>query len=159
MACMHMGVALGPSARRIASHACRHGGAAHASSLSPPRSHNHARTSATLPPQCLHLRVEQQVQQAAELPPSMQKLVGAFQMVPDPMARYKQLLFYAAKLPAMAAEDHTPENKVEGCVSQVGGLRLLTRLQLHPAAPLLHPPTLHTRPPPFAPGVGQARAA
>ena len=35
------------------------------------------------------------------------------------MARYKQLLFYAAKLPAMAAEDHTPENKVEGCVSQV----------------------------------------
>lgn len=32
---------------------------------------------------------------------------------------YKQLLFYAAKLPVMAAEDHAPENKVEGCVSQV----------------------------------------
>lgn len=39
--------------------------------------------------------------------------------VPDPMARYKQLLFYAAKLPAMSAEQHKPENKVEGCVSQV----------------------------------------
>jgi hypothetical protein len=36
------------------------------------------------------------------------------------MARYKQLLFYAAKLPAMSAEQHKPENKVEGCVSQVG---------------------------------------
>jgi cysteine desulfuration protein SufE len=35
------------------------------------------------------------------------------------MARYKQLLFYAAKLPAMPAEQHQPENKVEGCVSQV----------------------------------------
>jgi len=40
--------------------------------------------------------------------------------VPDPMARYKQLLFYAAKLPPMSAEQHQPENKVEGCVSQVG---------------------------------------
>ena len=38
------------------------------------------------------------------------------------MARYKQLLFYANKLPAMPAEDHKPENKVEGCVSQVGSL-------------------------------------
>jgi hypothetical protein len=36
------------------------------------------------------------------------------------MARYKQLLFYAAKLPVMTAEQHKPENKVEGCVSQVG---------------------------------------
>lgn len=44
--------------------------------------------------------------------------------VPDPMARYKQLLFYAAKLPAMPAEQHQPENKVEGCVSQVRGWQL-----------------------------------
>lgn len=35
------------------------------------------------------------------------------------MARYKQLLFFAAKLPPLPAEAHTPENKVEGCVSQV----------------------------------------
>ncbi|KIY93938.1 SufE-like protein [Monoraphidium neglectum] len=57
--------------------------------------------------------------QKQQLPASLQKIVGAFQIVPDPMARYKQLLFYAAKLPKMAAEDHVPENKVEGCVSQV----------------------------------------
>lgn len=38
--------------------------------------------------------------------------------VPDPMARYKQLLFYATKLEPLPAEDHKPENKVEGCVSQ-----------------------------------------
>eukprot|EP00879_Flechtneria_rotunda_P016964 GHRR01017760.1.p1 GENE.GHRR01017760.1~~GHRR01017760.1.p1 ORF type:complete len:199 (+),score=54.59 GHRR01017760.1:303-899(+) len=58
-------------------------------------------------------------QKVSELPASLQKIVGAFQMVPDPMARYKQLLFYAAKLPPMAADLHTPDNKVEGCVSQV----------------------------------------
>ena len=64
-------------------------------------------------------------QQAATLPASLKKIVGAFQMVPDPMARYKQLLYYANKLPALPAEDHVPGNKVEGCVSQVcvgGGL-------------------------------------
>ncbi|CAG9462473.1 unnamed protein product [Pedinophyceae sp. YPF-701] len=55
----------------------------------------------------------------SDLPQSLQKIVMAFQMVPDPMARYKQLLFYATKLPAMPKEDHVPANKVEGCVSQV----------------------------------------
>lgn len=40
-------------------------------------------------------------------------------MVPDPMARYKQLLFYATKLEKMPADDHVSANKVEGCVSQV----------------------------------------
>lgn len=39
------------------------------------------------------------------------------------MARYKQLLYYANKLDALPAEDHVPENKVEGCVSQVGRQR------------------------------------
>ncbi|WIA42083.1 hypothetical protein OEZ86_009360 [Tetradesmus obliquus] len=58
-------------------------------------------------------------QKVSDLPGSLQKIVGSFQMVPDPMARYKQLLFYAAKLPPMAVEQHQPENKVEGCVSQV----------------------------------------
>lgn len=33
--------------------------------------------------------------------------------------RYKQLLFYATKLEPLPAEDHTSENKVQGCVSQV----------------------------------------
>ncbi|GLC71821.1 hypothetical protein PLESTF_001170800 [Pleodorina starrii] len=58
-------------------------------------------------------------QKTSEFPASLQKIVGAFQMVPDPMARYKQLLFFATKLAPMPAEDHVPENKVEGCVSQV----------------------------------------
>lgn len=65
------------------------------------------------------ISVHADAQQAQQLPPSLQKIVTAFHIVPDPMARYKQLLFYAAKLPGMAAEDHIPENKVEGCVSQV----------------------------------------
>ena len=55
----------------------------------------------------------------ASLPASLRKIVTAFQMVPDPMQRYKQLLFYASKLKAMPAELHTADNKVQGCVSQV----------------------------------------
>jgi sulfur transfer protein SufE len=39
--------------------------------------------------------------------------------VPDEMARYKQLLFLASKLPKLPAEDQTDDNKVKGCVSQV----------------------------------------
>lgn len=58
-------------------------------------------------------------QTVADLPASLQQIVGAFQMVPDPMQRYKQLLFFASKLPALPAEEHTPDNKVQGCVSQV----------------------------------------
>ncbi|PNH10424.1 SufE-like protein, chloroplastic [Tetrabaena socialis] len=65
-------------------------------------------------------------QKVSELPTSLKNIVGLFQMVPDPMARYKQLLFYATKLAPLPAEDHTPANKVEGCVSQArarGGAR------------------------------------
>eukprot|EP00195_Chlamydomonas_chlamydogama_P016228 CAMPEP_0202895682 /NCGR_PEP_ID=MMETSP1392-20130828/4835_1 /ASSEMBLY_ACC=CAM_ASM_000868 /TAXON_ID=225041 /ORGANISM="Chlamydomonas chlamydogama, Strain SAG 11-48b" /LENGTH=317 /DNA_ID=CAMNT_0049580789 /DNA_START=51 /DNA_END=1004 /DNA_ORIENTATION=- len=58
-------------------------------------------------------------QKVSEMPKSLQKIVGAFQMVPDPMARYKQLLYYATKLDTLPAEDHITANKVEGCVSQV----------------------------------------
>ena len=53
------------------------------------------------------------------LPAPLEKIVTAFQMVPDPMQRYKQLLFYAAKLKPLSAELHTEDNKVQGCVSQV----------------------------------------
>lgn len=35
------------------------------------------------------------------------------------MARYKQLLFFAAKLDPLPTEFHTEENRVQGCVSQV----------------------------------------
>eukprot|EP00798_Chlamydomonas_sp_ICE-L_P026394 gene26394-17488_t len=58
-------------------------------------------------------------QTVADLPAPLQKIVGAFQMVPDPMARYKQLLYFATKLDVLPKEDQIPENKVEGCVSQV----------------------------------------
>lgn len=37
-------------------------------------------------------------QTASDLPGNLKTIVGAFQMVPDPMARYKQLLFFASKL-------------------------------------------------------------
>jgi sulfur transfer protein SufE len=53
------------------------------------------------------------------VPASLQAIVGSFQAVPDPMQRYKQLLFFATKLAPRPAEDHVPENKVQGCVSQV----------------------------------------
>lgn len=53
------------------------------------------------------------------LPEPLKKIVMAFQMVPDPMARYKQLLFYAAKLKTLPEEYQTSDNKVPGCVSQV----------------------------------------
>jgi sulfur transfer protein SufE len=33
--------------------------------------------------------------------------------------RYKELLFYATKLAPLPPEDHIPENKVQGCASQV----------------------------------------
>jgi len=46
-------------------------------------------------------------------------MVTAFQLVPDPMTRYKQLLFYATRLKALPEALHTAENKVQGCVSQV----------------------------------------
>lgn len=54
-----------------------------------------------------------------DLPANLAKIVGAFQMVPDPMQRYKQLLFFAAKLKNFPEEARTEDNKVPGCVSQV----------------------------------------
>jgi len=53
------------------------------------------------------------------LPAPLAKIVQAFQMVPDPMARYKQLLFYATRLKPLAKDLQVEENKVQGCVSQV----------------------------------------
>lgn len=54
-----------------------------------------------------------------ELPAKLRRIVQLFQMVPDPMQRYKQLLFYATKLDALDAAFQVEENKVQGCVSQV----------------------------------------
>ncbi|KAH8943719.1 hypothetical protein BDL97_13G069100 [Sphagnum fallax] len=56
---------------------------------------------------------------AAELPKKMQEIVKMFQAVPDPRAKYEQLLYYAKQLKPLGKEYLTPENKVQGCVSQV----------------------------------------
>ena len=38
--------------------------------------------------------------------------------VPDPMMRYKQLLYFASKLKPMPADQRVAENRVPGCTSQ-----------------------------------------
>lgn len=53
------------------------------------------------------------------LPPKLAKIVDRFQRRSDPKQKYKQLLWYAQKLPAMPESAKTEENKVKGCVSQV----------------------------------------
>ena len=66
------------------------------------------------------LRLRPQAAQAStSMPAPLKGLIAAFSAVPDPMLRYKQLLHFAEKLEPLSAEHHTPENKVEGCVSQV----------------------------------------
>lgn len=56
---------------------------------------------------------------AASLPPNLDRIVQKFKSRSDPKKRYEQLLWYAKKLDPMPEEDKTPENKVNGCVSQV----------------------------------------
>lgn len=53
------------------------------------------------------------------LPENLAKIVERFQRHTDPKKRYEQLLWYAKKLEAMPAVGKMPENKVQGCVSQV----------------------------------------
>ncbi len=53
------------------------------------------------------------------LPENLAKIVERFQRHTDPKKRYEQLLWYAKKLEAMPAAGKMPENKVQGCVSQV----------------------------------------
>ena len=53
------------------------------------------------------------------LPPQLAKIVERFQRRSDPKQKYKQLLWYAQKLPAMNEAGKTEANKVKGCVSQV----------------------------------------
>ncbi len=55
----------------------------------------------------------------ASLPPQLAKIVERFQRRSDPKQKYKQLLWYAQKLPAMPESAKTEDNKVKGCVSQV----------------------------------------
>lgn len=51
--------------------------------------------------------------------PNLDKIVERFKSHSDPKKRYEQLLWYAKKLEAMPEEAKIPENKVQGCVSQV----------------------------------------
>jgi cysteine desulfuration protein SufE len=53
------------------------------------------------------------------LPPQLAKIVERFQRRADPKQKYKQLLWYAQKLPPMPEAAKTEANKVKGCVSQV----------------------------------------
>lgn len=53
------------------------------------------------------------------LPPELDKMVRRFQRASDPKRRYEQLLWLAKKLPDFPEADKTPDNKVQGCVSQV----------------------------------------
>ncbi|MEL6928008.1 MAG: SufE family protein [Cyanobacteria bacterium J06600_6] len=53
------------------------------------------------------------------LPPQLAKIVARFQRRTDPKQKYKQLLWYAQKLPAISEGVKTEANKVKGCVSQV----------------------------------------
>uniref|UniRef100_A0ACD5YH26 Uncharacterized protein n=1 Tax=Avena sativa TaxID=4498 RepID=A0ACD5YH26_AVESA len=55
----------------------------------------------------------------AQLPPALRDIIALFQSVPDERTRYKQLLAYAARLPAMDPSLKTEANRVRGCVSQV----------------------------------------
>lgn len=52
-------------------------------------------------------------------PPKLRKLMDSFNLVPDPMLRYKQLLFLAKKLPPFPKDKLLNTNKVPGCTSQV----------------------------------------
>ena len=53
------------------------------------------------------------------LPPKLAKIVERFKRRSNPKQKYEQLLWYAKKLPEMADYGKIPENKVNGCVSQV----------------------------------------
>jgi cysteine desulfuration protein SufE len=53
------------------------------------------------------------------LPSKLARIVERFKRRDNPKQRYEQLLWYAKKLEAMPEASKTPENKVNGCVSQV----------------------------------------
>ena len=59
------------------------------------------------------------IMSSAEIPPQLAKIVARFQRRTDPKQKYKQLLWYAQKLPPMSEAGKTEANKVKGCVSQV----------------------------------------
>ncbi|WP_055076858.1 SufE family protein [Pseudanabaena sp. 'Roaring Creek'] len=53
------------------------------------------------------------------LPEAIDRIVQRFHRLSDPKQRYEQLILYGKKLEAFPETLKTPENKVQGCVSQV----------------------------------------
>ena len=53
------------------------------------------------------------------IPGSIQRIVDEFQSVSDPKQRYKLLVKYAKKLPALDASHKVSTNRVMGCTSEV----------------------------------------
>lgn len=68
-------------------------------------------------------RIMNNSEENKELPDSLRKIIDAFQLVPEPAQRYKQLLFLAQKLEPFENVLKVDANKVPGCVSQVLSLR------------------------------------
>ncbi len=56
---------------------------------------------------------------SAPLPPSLEKIVHKFQRQAEPKRRYEMLIWFAKKLKPMQEDSKVPENRVQGCVSQV----------------------------------------
>lgn len=52
-------------------------------------------------------------------PPALEKIVQKFQRQSDPKRRYELLIWFAKRLETMNDASKVPENKVQGCVSQV----------------------------------------
>lgn len=60
-------------------------------------------------------RIAAQAASPADLPGNLKNIVGAFQAVPDAMARYKQLLYFASKLEGLEESNKVEKNKVQVC--------------------------------------------
>lgn len=54
-----------------------------------------------------------------QVPSAVQHILDKFQSVSDPKERYKLLLRYAKKLPALDASHKVATNRVMGCTSEV----------------------------------------
>ncbi len=67
----------------------------------------------------LHCLEHDMTANSAARPAALDKIVKRFERIQDPKRRYEQLLWYAKKLGDFPEADKTPENKVQGCVSQV----------------------------------------
>ena len=94
-----------------------------ASSRAAPRAHSHRQPRRAI--RCAASADASAPAAAAALPARLEALIASFRSVPDPMQRYKQLLYLGSKLPALPDEARTDANKVKGCVSQVWVLATL----------------------------------